>query len=158
MALLCKMWEKNLDGWIGFWISNKMALGGRYSSNESIYNDFYLHCLIKYKLMLQHYPSGACLSSWQPIFIKLYMTKIIEIINEIKRIMKVEWPLATPVTWLPNSYFLCGIVCIVFWLFQKSCLWVAENANQFLIPELWIVNERILGYFPDSYYFENWSC
>lgn len=35
--------------------------------------------------MLQHCPSGACLSSWQPIFIKLYMTKIIEIINEIKK-------------------------------------------------------------------------
>lgn len=74
----------NLDSWTGFWISNKMAPGGRFSGNESIYDVFSLHCLIKYKLMLQHCPAGACLSSWQPIFIKLYMTKIIEIINEVK--------------------------------------------------------------------------
>lgn len=63
MALLCKMWERNLDGWIGFWISNKMAPGGRFSCNESIYNIFSLYCVLKYKLMLQHCPSGACFSS-----------------------------------------------------------------------------------------------
>lgn len=84
MSLLCKMEERNLDGSLGFWISNKIALGGRFSGNESIYSTFSLCCLIKYKLMLQHSLSGACLPSWQPTFIKLYMTKIIEIINVIK--------------------------------------------------------------------------
>lgn len=137
MALLCKMWERNLDGWIGFWISNKMALGGRYSSNESIYNDFYLHCLIKYKLMLQHCPSGACLSSWQPIFIKLYMTKIIEIINEINRIMKVEWPLATPVTWLPNSYFVWNCLHCVLTLPEIMSVGCWECKS---ISHSWVMN------------------
>lgn len=48
--------------------------------------------------------------------------------------------------------------CIAFWLLQKwwMCV-VVEDANPFLTTELWILNERILGSFPDGYYFENSS-
>lgn len=34
---------------------------------------------------------------------------------------------------------------------------VVEGVNQFFTTELQILNERILGYFPNGYYFENSS-